>query len=128
MIQYSTNNAIRMGVEKSSLKNWASNRRKGKIAIKGIVANLMTLEEYMNLPDGGSCIYNNKLMVAILSQVNGTKEYLETSHLNLETIVRLSKFKGSKRSKDIFLKFARKLNIDEGIIEEYETQFNKGSF
>lgn len=127
MIEYSTNNAIRMGVEKSTLRNWTRKNKKGKVALRGIVANLITLDEYMSLPDGGSCIYNNKLMVAILSQVNAPKEFLSaTSHLGNETIVSLSKFRGSIKAKDIFLNLAKSFNIDEGIIQEYETQFNQG--
>lgn len=129
MITYGVNAAIKMGVDRATLRNWLKQPVKGKIAIRGIVAGYLTLDEYMELPDTtrGS-IYNNKLMACMLAQTNSNIHFIPAiTNLSNNTVVSLSQYKGHTNSKDVLIQAARGLLISEEIIEDYETQFNKNN-
>lgn len=128
MITYSVNTAIKMGVDRATLRNWLKKPVKGKIAIRGIVAGYLTIDEYMELPDTRASIYNNKLMACMLAQTNSNIHFIPAiTNLSNNTVVSLSQYKGHTSSKDVLIQAARGLLISEEIIEEYETQFNKNN-
>lgn len=128
MITYSSNASIKMGIDRATLRNWLKKPVKGKIALRGIAAGYLTLDEYMQLPDTRGNIYNNKLMACILAQTNGNLHFIPAiTNLSNSTVVALSQYKGHTSSKDILIQTAKSLSISEEIIEDYETQFNKNN-